>query len=45
VLLTSLVEAATANRRWLAATIIWRALLDAILTRGYAKAMGWTPPL
>jgi hypothetical protein len=38
VLLTSLVEAATANRRWLAATIIWRALLDAILTRGYAKA-------
>ena len=38
VFLTSLVEAATANRRWLAATIIWRALLDAILTRGYAKA-------
>jgi hypothetical protein len=39
-LLTSLVEAARAASRWLAATIIWRALLDAILKRGYAKAYG-----
>lgn len=40
VLLTSLVETARASGRWLAATIIWRALLDAILARGYAKAYG-----
>jgi len=40
VLLTSLVETARANGRWLAATMIWRALLDAILTRGYSKAYG-----
>jgi hypothetical protein len=40
VLLTSLVETARANGRWLAATMIWRALLDAILTRGYAKGYG-----
>lgn len=39
-LLTTLVETAKANGRWLAATLIWRALLDAILTRGYAKAYG-----
>jgi hypothetical protein len=40
VLLTFLVETARANGRWLAATMIWRALLDAILTRGYSKAYG-----
>jgi hypothetical protein len=40
VLLTSLAEAARASGCWLAATIIWRALLDAILARGYAKAYG-----
>jgi hypothetical protein len=39
-LLTSVVDAARASSRWLAATIILRALLDAILTRGYAKAYG-----
>jgi hypothetical protein len=39
-LLTTPVETAKANGRWLAATLIWRALLDAILTRGYAKAYG-----
>jgi hypothetical protein len=39
-LLTSLVETAKANGRLLAATLIWRALLDAILARAYAKAYG-----
>jgi hypothetical protein len=40
VLLTELVKEAKANGRLLAATLIWRALLDAILARGYAKAYG-----
>jgi hypothetical protein len=38
--LTSLVEAAKASGQLLAATLIWRALLDAILARAYAKAYG-----
>ena len=38
VLLTSLALTAKVNKRWLAATMLWRALLDAILKRGYAKA-------
>ena len=38
VLLTALVKTAKANGRVLAAALIWRALIDAILTRGYAKA-------
>ena len=37
-LLTSLVKAAQANGRLLAAVLILRALLNAILARGYAKA-------
>jgi hypothetical protein len=40
VLLTQLVKAAKANGRLLAAALIWRALIDAILDRGYAKAYG-----
>lgn len=40
VMLTALVKTAKANARLLAATLIWRALIDAILTRGYAKAYG-----
>jgi hypothetical protein len=40
VLLTALVKTAKANGRLLAAALIWRALIDAILTRGYAKAYG-----
>jgi hypothetical protein len=40
VLLTALVKTAKANGRLLAAALIWRALLDAILDRGYAKAYG-----
>jgi hypothetical protein len=39
-LLTSLVATAKASGRALAATLIWRALLDDILARGYAKAYG-----
>ncbi|MFZ0498108.1 MAG: DUF6880 family protein [Steroidobacteraceae bacterium] len=40
VLLTALVKTAKANGRLLTAALIWRALLDAILARGYAKAYG-----
>jgi hypothetical protein len=40
VLLPELVKTAKANGRLLAAALIWRALIDAILTRGYAKAYG-----
>lgn len=40
VLLTALVKTAKATGRILAATLIWRALIDAILTRGHAKAYG-----
>ena len=40
VLLTTLVKTAKTNGRLLAAALIWRALIDAILTRGYAKAYG-----
>ncbi len=40
VLLTALVKTAKAHGRLLAAALIWRALLDAILDRGYAKAYG-----
>jgi hypothetical protein len=40
VLLTTLVKTAKANGRLLGAALIWRALIDAILTRGYAKAYG-----
>ena len=40
VLLTTLVKTAKANGRLLAAALIWRALIDAILARGYAKAYG-----
>lgn len=40
VMLTALVKVAKTNGRLLAATLIWRALIDAILTRGYAKAYG-----
>ena len=40
VLLTALVKMAKTNGRLLAAALIWRALLDAILARGYAKAYG-----
>jgi len=40
VLLTALVKTAKANGRPLAAVLIWRALIDAILSRGYAKAYG-----
>jgi len=40
VLLTALVRTAKAKGQLLAATLIWRALLDAILARGYAKAYG-----
>jgi hypothetical protein len=40
VMLTALVKAAKANGRLLAAALMWRALIDAILTRGYAKAYG-----
>jgi hypothetical protein len=39
-LLTALVKTAEAKGRPLAATLIWRSLLDAILARGYAKAYG-----
>ncbi|HEY6924375.1 MAG TPA: hypothetical protein VI653_12960, partial [Steroidobacteraceae bacterium] len=39
-LLTSLVETARVERRLLAATLMLRALLDAILARAYAKAYG-----
>jgi hypothetical protein len=38
--LTALVKIAKANGCLLAATLIWRSLLDAILARGYAKAYG-----
>jgi hypothetical protein len=38
VMLTALVKTAKANGRRFAAALIWRALIDAILTRGYAKA-------
>jgi hypothetical protein len=40
VLLTSLVKTAKANGQLLAAALIWRALIEAILNRGYAKAYG-----
>jgi hypothetical protein len=40
VLLTALVKTAKANGRLLASALIWRALIDAILARGYAKAYG-----
>ncbi len=40
VLLTSLVKTAQVNGRLLAAALNWRALIDAILSRGYAKAYG-----
>jgi len=40
VMLTALVRTAKANGRLLAAALIWRSLIDAILTRGYAKAYG-----
>jgi hypothetical protein len=40
VLLTALVQTAKANGRLLAAALIWRTLIDAILARGYAKAYG-----
>jgi hypothetical protein len=40
VLLTELVRSAKASGRFLAATLIWRALIDAVLSRGYAKAYG-----
>ena len=39
-LLTSLVKVAQSNGRPLAAVLIWRKLIDAILARGYAKAYG-----
>jgi hypothetical protein len=39
-MLTSLVATAKASGCLLAATLIWRALLDAILARAYAKAYG-----
>jgi hypothetical protein len=39
-LLTSLVDKARADGRLLAATLVLRALLDAILARAYAKAYG-----
>jgi hypothetical protein len=38
--LTALVKAAKSNGRLLASALIWRALIEAILTRGYAKAYG-----
>jgi hypothetical protein len=38
--LTALVKTAQAQGRLLAAALIWRALIDAILARGYAKAYG-----
>jgi hypothetical protein len=38
--LTTLVKTATMQGRLLAAALIWRALIDAILARGYAKAYG-----
>ena len=40
VLLTELAKTAKVHGRRLAAALIWRALLDAILARGYAKAYG-----
>jgi hypothetical protein len=40
VLLTSLLVTAKESGRLPAATLIWRALLDAILARAYAKAYG-----
>jgi len=40
ILLTALVKTAQANGRLLAAALIWRTLIDAILARGYAKAYG-----
>ncbi len=40
VLLTELANTAKVQGRLLAAALIWRALLDAILARGYAKAYG-----
>jgi len=40
VLLTALVKTAKASGRLLAAALIWRTLIDAILARGYAKAYG-----
>ncbi len=39
-MLTTLVKTAKANGRLLVASLLWRALIDAILTRGYAKAYG-----
>jgi len=39
-LLTDLAKTAKVQGRLLAAVLIWRALLDAILARGYAKAYG-----
>jgi hypothetical protein len=39
-MLTSLVRSAKENGRLLASALIWRALVDAILARGYAKAYG-----
>lgn len=39
-MLTALVKTAKTNGRLLAAALIWRALINAILTRGYAKAYG-----
>jgi hypothetical protein len=38
--LTELVKTAVANGRLLAAALMWRALIEAILARGYAKAYG-----
>jgi hypothetical protein len=40
VMLTALLKMAKAYGRLLAGALIWRALIDAILTRGYAKAYG-----
>ncbi len=40
VLLTKLVKTAQTRGRPLAAALIWRALIDAILSRGYARAYG-----
>jgi hypothetical protein len=40
VLLSALAKTAKANGCLLAAALIWRALIDAILSRGYAKAYG-----
>jgi hypothetical protein len=40
VLLTKLVKTAKSRGHLLAAVLIWRALIDAVLSRGYAKAYG-----